>query len=256
MAIGNAQTALPDFKVENIGKNRYRITWNNPHGNNCVQINVQRSYDSLKNFRTIFAPISPELPQNGFVDAEGSSPLAYYRIFYVLDQGAYFFTASKHPSINQDTGLNIMPEVKPRITPEVFITVIEKDSVFARFQDFEYRKFRDSINKKTRDTLFYQNAETILLKRFDSSTIWLPSPFVFTNRDGYVNIKLDGAGNKKYRLIVFESSGKKLFSLSHIKESYLTLDKTNFMHSGWYNFELYEDEKLKEKNKFYLPKEF
>jgi hypothetical protein len=47
-----------------------------------------------------------------------------------------------------------------------------------------------------------------------------------------------------------------LFELKNINEPALTLDKTNFLHSGWFKFELYNDEKLVEKNKFYLAKEF
>ena len=40
------------------------------------------------------------------------------------------------------------------------------------------------------------------------------------------------------------------------KETALTLDKTNFYHAGWFTFELYNDEKLVEKHKFYLAKDF
>ena len=252
ISVGRAQDYLPDFKVENIGKNRIRITWINPHGNNCIQINVQRSYDSVKNFRTIFSPISPELPQNGFVDAEGVSPGLYYRIFYVLEQGSYFFTAAKHPSMGYDaTNMN-----NSDTDPNMIITIKEKDSVITRLPYIDYKRFRDSILSHTRDTLFAENAETILLKRFDSNSIWIPSPYVFTDRQGYINIKLSDAETKKYKLVIFENSGKKMFTLNHITDTALMLDKTNFMHAGWYNFELYEDDKLKEKNRFYLPKDF
>ncbi len=247
-----AQDFLPEFKAENIGKGRVRITWENPHGNNCIQINIQRSYDSVKNFMTIFSPISPELPQNGFVDAEGGSLRAYYRIFYVLEQGSYFFTKAKRPSIGYDaTNIN-----NADADPDIMMTIMQSDSVIARLKFFDYKRFRDSILYNTHDTLFAQSPEVILLKKFDSSGIWIPSGYVFTNREGYINIKLADATRKKYRLVVFESTGKKLFTINHITDPDLVLDKTNFMHAGWYNFELYEDDKLKEKNKFYLPKEF
>jgi len=36
----------------------------------------------------------------------------------------------------------------------------------------------------------------------------------------------------------------------------LTLDKSNFIHAGWFKFELYEDGQLKEKNKLLIPKDF
>jgi hypothetical protein len=47
-----AQNALPDFSAEDIGKSKIRISWINPFGENCIQLMVQVSYDSLKNFRT------------------------------------------------------------------------------------------------------------------------------------------------------------------------------------------------------------
>jgi hypothetical protein len=47
-----------------------------------------------------------------------------------------------------------------------------------------------------------------------------------------------------------------LFEIKNIRQSGLTLDKTNFLRAGWFNFELYNEEKLVEKNKFYLAREF
>jgi len=54
----------------------------------------------------------------------------------------------------------------------------------------------------------------------------------------------------------FDDSSKLLFELSAIKTSPLILDKSNFLHAGWFKFELYEDGQLKEKNKLFIPKEF
>jgi len=34
------------------------------------------------------------------------------------------------------------------------------------------------------------------------------------------------------------------------------LDKANFLHAGWFRFELYENGQLKEKHRFYIPKDF
>ena len=54
----------------------------------------------------------------------------------------------------------------------------------------------------------------------------------------------------------FDEDDKLLFELSEIRDPDLTLDKTNFRHSGWFRFELYDGDQLKEKNKFFIPKEF
>ena len=85
---------------------------------------------------------------------------------------------------------------------------------------------------------------------------FVPSPYIYTNKDGYVFINLPDAPQKKYHLKFFEENGDLLFEVKNIKDKALTLDKANFYHAGWFNFELYNDEKLVEKHKFYLAKTF
>lgn len=85
---------------------------------------------------------------------------------------------------------------------------------------------------------------------------FVPSFYVYTNREGYVFINLPDADKKKYRIKFFDEDGSLLFELKSIKETGLTLDKANFIHAGWFDFELYNDEKLVERNKFYLNKMF
>ncbi len=85
---------------------------------------------------------------------------------------------------------------------------------------------------------------------------FIPSVYVFTNKEGYVFINLPEAPQKKYTVKFYEEDGSLLFELKNIIEKGLTLDKANFFHGGWFNFELYNDEKLLEKNKFYLAKMF
>lgn len=85
---------------------------------------------------------------------------------------------------------------------------------------------------------------------------FVPSVYVFTNKEGYVFINLPDASQKKYSIKFFEEDGSPLFEIKNITEKGLTLDQANFFHGGWFNFELYNDEKLLEKNKFYLSKMF
>ena len=85
---------------------------------------------------------------------------------------------------------------------------------------------------------------------------FVPSPYVYTNKEGYVFINLPDAPRQKYHIKFFEEDGTPLFELKNISEKGLTLDKANFFHGGWFNFELYKDEKLLERHKFYLSKMF
>ena len=60
---------------------------------------------------------------------------------------------------------------------------------------------------------------------------------------------------KKYSIKFFEEDVP-LFELKEIKEREFKIDKSNFYHAGWFRFELYEDDKLIEKHKFQLEKDF
>ncbi|MDQ6610547.1 MAG: hypothetical protein M3Y85_12080 [Bacteroidota bacterium] len=85
---------------------------------------------------------------------------------------------------------------------------------------------------------------------------FVPSFYVYTNKDGYTFINLPDAEKQKYRVKFFEEDGSFLFEIKSIQQPALTIDKTNFVHAGWFLFELYNEDKLLEKNKFYLAKEF
>ncbi len=213
---------------------------------------MQKSFDSLKFFRTIFSPLSPGLPENGFIDNKpGGSPV-YYRIFYVLQDGLYFFSKSKQPS----TGFDATEELLNEEHSDLVITITMEDSVLGNLPYSQFKLFRDSIVTNTKDSLFVVGPNSVLLKKFDSSNFWLPSPYVFTNSDGYVHIILPEAEKKHYSLKIFDNRGKMLFNIHRISEPFLMMDKTNFMHAGWFKFELFENDKLKERNKFYLQKDF
>jgi hypothetical protein len=85
---------------------------------------------------------------------------------------------------------------------------------------------------------------------------FVPSFYVYTRKDGYVFLNLPDAQRKNYHIKFYEEDDSFLFELKNLKEAALTLDKANFIHSGWFKFELYADDKLLEKNKFYLPREY
>ncbi|WP_447642170.1 MULTISPECIES: hypothetical protein [Chitinophagaceae] len=91
------QKPLPDFFIHRGTNNAVIISWANNFGDECIQLNVQRSYDSTLNFKTIFSTPAPQLPTNGYTDRNAPEGRVFYRIFYMLNGGAYYFTASKKP---------------------------------------------------------------------------------------------------------------------------------------------------------------
>ncbi len=258
-----AQDTLPNFSVKEIGKDKVLISWSNPFPN-CIQLAVQRSFDSTKFFKTVYSAISPDLPQNGFADGKMPAGIkVYYRIFYVLEGGAYFFSNSKpigSTIVSKTVGVIDKPLTEIQLTkdPKKLIKIYNRDKPTDILEmDYNrYKKFRDSIITKTKDSIYVISAEVIMLKPFITKLTWRASNYIFTNAKGSVSIHLPLIKQHKYKIIFLDDDGSELFVIKQVKEADLTLDYGNFLHAGWYNFELYEDDRLKEKSRFQLQKLF
>lgn len=271
-----AQDTLPNFTVDDKGAGRIVVSWSNPYPN-LIQLAVQRSYDSLKKFTSVYSSTSPELPVNGFSDKTVPGLKVYYRIFYVMKGGAYYFSKSKRPITAKNAAIQPVavdskrdqldeelikklagkkiddPIVYP---PDKPFYVKIKDTLFTTLVTQDFFNFRDSILKNTKDTLFQLSEDTILLGIYVPPFLQRTSEFVYTDKDGYIVIKLNDAGKKHYDLVFMEDDETPVLELKGVKESFLILDKTNFYHAGWYKFELRENGKIKERNKIFLAKDF
>jgi hypothetical protein len=293
VTIAAAQDTLPKFSLSANKTGKVLINWRN-NFKVITQISIQRSYDSIKNFTTILTVPDPTIPENGFVDSKAPRLFMFYRLFIVLENGNYVFSKSKRAKTdsvlivpksaaaadnNED---NILPRTdNQRITfldnndhgkmkfnapstisdatkIEVSKTMYVKkeDSVIRQLSSLLVRKFYDSILKKTKDTLVFIGSDTILIKIFVPKEVYKISAYVFTGKDGNIYISLPDAEKKKYMVKFLEQDLSSVLEIKEIKKTPLIIDKTNFVHAGWFRFELYEDGKLKEKNKFYIPKDF
>jgi hypothetical protein len=199
-----AQDTLPRLTVINIS-NHILISWTNPY-TSLTTINIQRSFDSTKNFKTIGSVLDVKNKINGFADTKLSAGnRIFYRVFLSFEGGTYLFSKSYRPSI--DT-LKVLPQ-----------------------------------------NIFNEKTESVVLPWF------VPSARVYTGTDNNVIIDLPDAEKKKYSLKFFEENGTPLFEINKITDPYLTLEKANFLHSGIFNFELFDEGILVEKDKVYIPKE-
>lgn len=254
-----AQDTLPKFTIREISSSKVLISWTNPYSN-CIQLAVQRSFDSTRYFNTIFSAISPNLPQNGFADNKMPAGIkAYYRIFYVLEGGVYFFSKSQSVGVvKRDMPLDVVldNDIPKNTDIKKLIKIYNRDKPTDILEmDYgHYKKFRDSIISKTKDSIYVVSADAIMLKPFMVKPFWKPSTFIYTTAKGYVNLHFPLAKQRKYKVIFYDENGIELFTIKQIKETDLMLDYTNFIHAGWFSFELFEDDKLKEKGRFLLQK--
>jgi hypothetical protein len=287
-----AQDTLPRFTVTTRGKNRIFINWTNAYPV-IRQISIQRSPDSLKNFKTIITVPDPTVPQNGYVDTRAGTSLLYYKLFIVLDSGKYVFSKSSRPvwdtasqvkieggepttpvngtkrvlvsenltekeveTVKEQLDLAKKTPAAPPAVKEKFFVVMKNQLVIGEVPEKQVKKFRDSIINSTRDTILFRALDTILINVYRPKEVYRPSIYVYTERDGNVTISLPEATHKKFAIKFFEEDKSPLFEITQIKEPLLTLDKSNFLHAGWFFFELYEEGKLKEAHKFFIPKDY
>jgi len=224
-----AQDTLPKFSVKNVGNGRIIVSWVNNYGL-VKQIGIQRSFDSVKNYKTILSVPDPMNKQNGYADTKAPATNMFYRLFIVLDGSMFTFSNAKRPVVDSEQ-INVETEQKKSPDP-----------------------FSIEVNKPVKNI-----DSTLKASGFDSKNrpnIWVPSIYVYTARDGNVHLNLPETDTKKYSVKFYDENDNFLFEVKDLKESSLILDKTNFYHAGWFKFELFAEDKLKEKNKFYIEKEF
>lgn len=244
-----AQDTLPQFSLRNVGKNRIVIEWINKF-ENVKQISIQRSFDSLRNFKTILNVTDPMLPANGYMDTKAMNGQMFYRLYIMMDKGMFLFSDTKRPA--WDTAKAIAVSTNTGAPIPAFPT----DSASMRGSNINGMIRMDNpslISPVTMEGL--ANGPNVSNNNKPKAEVWVPSRFVFTQKDGLIRITLPEE-DKKYNIKFYTLRDEFLFELKDLKEKNFTINKSNFYQSGWFRFELYENDELKEKNRFYLPKEF
>jgi len=239
-----AQEILPGITVKNYN-GKIIVSWKNEYPLEVKTINIQRSYDSSKNFTSIGSVLNPQSTENGFVDEKPPYNKMYYRVFITFDAGAYVFSESVRP-------------VKEAAHPSPMITIDDtRDQPKDVTIPGEKKLTRPVIsnNDKTSKqpvTKTTVNDRPPLVK---AEVITYPSRRIYAGREGNILINLANAEAKRYIVKFFDEHDKPLFELNRIKEDHLIIEKVNFLRAGWFYFEVYESGKLIEKNKFYIPRD-
>lgn len=178
------------------------------------QIGIQRSLDSVLNFYTIGYANTPNESRNTYLDNKPLPGTNYYRLFILFNNGRFFFSKT---------------------------VLAVTDSTIMANQRLEYADVKDA-------------SRAMRGKEQENKAIaWYPSNYVYTTADGNVNIRLPEAPQKKYSIKFYESNGTFLFDIEQVKAPFLILEKAIFLHAGWFNFELFEEGKLKEKWSLFIP---
>jgi hypothetical protein len=210
-----AQEILPGISVRNLS-GKIIVSWRNEYDRPVANINIQRSYDSLKNYTTIGSVLNPQNKENGYADAAPPYTKMYYRVFIAFECGSYHITTPVRPVKDTSSG----------------------NAARVRFPwETDSGDADPNLPVPVNPALNF------------------PSKWIYTAKDNNVVLYLPGALSKKYTAVFFDELENKIFELTNLKEEYLIIEKVNFIRSGWYRFELFESGQLVEKNKFFIPKD-
>lgn len=283
LALGNldAQSILPSITVKNFS-GKIIVSWRNQYPLEVKVINVQRSFDSLKNFSTIGSVLNPQNEENGFVDEAPPYNKMYYRVFISFEGGDYIFSESARP-------VKELPPPQPLYTQESVVDPFKKAELVKQplkepskktdeppAEDKKAGVTKNPKDKKAVVSARDKNAKQPGTKK--NKTVpstettdgtenktspeettgegsGYPSKRIYTSRDYNVVINLPHADNRRYSIRFFDEENKFLFELNRVRENYLIIEKVNFLHAGWFYFELFENGKMIEKNKLFIPKE-
>jgi hypothetical protein len=288
----NAQDTLPQFSVKDIGKERYVISWVNNYPY-TAQITIQRSFDSIRGYKSILTVPDPNAKQNGYADSKAINDHMFYRLYIQLENGRFLFTAAKQPSreiiIAEPqpkpivTTSPTIPQKKEELapkqgsstTPAPVAVAINAENNPANITTDEKTTTQvepTTENTVTREIPAVKRVEPIIVRlqnirlgdsaktplavtTKDDPNAYAPSLFVYTHPDGNIRIQVPNRARlSKYRIKFFESDKRFLFELKNLPAPNFQLDKINFLHGGWFLFELYEDTRLIEKHKLHLDR--
>lgn len=263
----HAQETLPNISVNNLN-GKIIISWLNEYKKPIANIFIQRSYDSLRNFKTIGSVLNPSNLENGFPDNHPPYLKMYYRVLVTFEGGSYEMGNSKKPFRENPPLPPFVMIQEPEYIPAKPLDTIQikkevaKDSVLLPKEPMA-QAIVDSLKRisiqqekinRSVPTLNHL-ADSLLLTRPKSivETAY-PSSRVFTSKQNTLVISIPSAIIKRYQVKFYTEENEFIFEITKVKEDILMIDKENFVKSGWFYFEIYEDGKLIEKSKFFIPK--
>ena len=246
-----AQPALPDFNIIKGAKQHTIISWKNNFGENLIVLNIQRSTDSVRGFRTIYSVNNLSLSANAYTDNKPVPGADYYRLYYMLKDGSYYFTKARKIA----TGF-VQDNLISELNSTKLISVQGQQPRRLTFDKLVHLK--DSVLNLTSDTLYFVNDSTVEYIKYNpvaalaqtTTTLKPFSKYLYQNQDGYIVIKLPQRDLSSYSMTIFKQNGRSvLYKIQRFEQDEIILSKSSFLHAGWYPYEIYKDGKLLERSR-------
>ena len=246
-----AQNTLPDFSIEKNKKNENIISWRNPFSSSLIQLVIQRSMDSVKNFKSVHASENPALASGTYSEVAGSK--YYYKIFYMLQDGSYYSTAVKTVPSGFET-----PGLMSYLNSFDTILVASGGNRDV-YQKQRFMRLRDSVIAHTADSLVYVDKNMVNYVHYvpqyidpsgTQSGYKYISNYVYLNSEGNPVIKLPYNDYYKYSMTIFNRDGREvMYKIESFNSSEFILSKSSFIYPGFYPYEIKFNNQVRDKNR-------
>jgi hypothetical protein len=136
-----SQEHLPNISVTEYN-GKVIVSWQNFYKKPIINILIQRSYDSIKNFSTIGTVLNPLNKENGYLDAKPPYNRMYYRVLISFDGGLYEIGKSSKPEIQYDDleefnvsalpktdSINIIQEIRSKDSTKLIVDTFNTDMI-------------------------------------------------------------------------------------------------------------------------------
>ncbi len=283
------QETLPNITVKSFN-GKVVVSWQNDYTKNISNILIQRSYDSSRNYSTIGTVLNPLNKENGYLDPSPPYDRMYYRISISFEGGTYELGPAVRAFIDapelDEIDITAIPKEALKITENKITDseIREKDPLLDKKKEsVPVKENTDSLGKTSEPDIATtlqkkilplkivrinkdSSNEMISLKPIERREVTLdnkikrlqwdyPSNRIYINNQNLLIIQLKETTEKKYHIKFYNEIGKLIFEIKKINEDAIFMEKSNFRQSGWYQFEIYNEEDLVEKNKFYISKD-
>lgn len=181
-------------------------------------------------------------------------------LFLTFEAGIASGAVSVSTNANSGIARNTFYQQRTKRKNPTTYSIYKKNQLLYKLPENKFRAFRDSIAFKTRDTLFTKADGRVDIHPYSGSYIASSPvkknspPLVYTDKKGYVNLRLPNPKFYRYVIRFYEPTGKLAFEIQSPKEELLILEKSNFVHAGAFDYEVWQDGSLQEKGRIFLSR--
>jgi|GEM_PF-840805 len=142
---------------------------------------------------------------------------------------------------------------KGQLYPFLIGALLANTPVNTRCEKFSY--YPSSLPHISSICPLYINKDTGWLKLGEGSPEVPATRYVRREKNGALVIGLPDAARGKYRIRFWDGDNHMIFEIRNIRDSMLIVEKYNFQHAGTFQYELFKNNILVEKNTFIIKKD-